>query len=68
MACLVPTQDQSLENLLYGLSELVRNMGGGEIVLINLIRDQFVIYPGLVQQTGRIRLLGFPGFRHYFVM
>ena len=59
MACLVTLQNQSLEDLLYWLSEAFRHMLHCKIVFIEFVWNQAIVDACLVEQPGCIGLFDF---------
>ena len=57
MSASVPLQVERLEHPLHRLTELPGHVTGGQVILIHLVRNQFILYACLVQQTGGIGLL-----------
>lgn len=64
VAIAVTLEHQRLEHTMDILAQRCRHMVGCQIVLVNLIGNQFVGHMGLVQQAGRIGLIYF--FHHFF--
>ena len=58
MTVAVAAQDDGLVDAGDVLSELSGYGIGGEVFLIHLVWNQFVGYPGAVEQSGRVGLFG----------